>query len=51
MLFRSLFDLPLTEWWAYLVAAAFIVATYPLLVLGSWVSERIHPSTRLVRHD
>ena len=48
---RRLFDLPVTEWWAYLVAAAFIVAAYPLLVLGSWVSERIHPSTRLVRHD
>jgi cation-transporting ATPase E len=31
---RDLFELPLTELWVYGVAAAFIVAAYPLLVLG-----------------
>ena len=47
---RRWFDLPLTEWWAYAVAAAFIVAAYPLLVLGSRVSERVHPSHRSDHH-
>jgi cation-transporting ATPase E len=35
---RDLFDLPLTEAWAYGLAAAFIVAAYPLLILGSHLS-------------
>ncbi|MFZ4718988.1 MAG: cation-translocating P-type ATPase [Ilumatobacteraceae bacterium] len=39
---RDLFELPLTEWWAYLVGIAFAVAAWPLLVLGSRVSERWH---------
>jgi hypothetical protein len=32
---RDLFELPITELWAYGVAAAFIVTAYPLLVLGA----------------
>ena len=35
---RDLFDLPITEAWAYLLAAAFIAAAYPLLVLGSRIA-------------
>jgi cation-transporting P-type ATPase E len=38
---RDLFDLPVTEPWAYAVAAAIIVAAYPLLVLGGRVADRI----------
>ncbi len=36
---RDWFELPVTEVWAYAMAAAFIVAAYPLLVLGSKVAE------------
>lgn len=39
---RDVFELPLTEWWAYAVGAAFAAAAWPLLVLGSRVSERWH---------
>jgi cation-transporting ATPase E len=39
---RDLFELPRTAMWAYGLAAAFIVGAYPLLVLGSRVSERWH---------
>ena len=35
---RDLFDLPITEAWAYLLAGAFIAAAYPLLVLGSRIA-------------
>jgi hypothetical protein len=37
-----LFDLPLTEAWAYAVGAAFIAAAWPLLQLGSHVAGRWH---------
>jgi cation-transporting ATPase E len=37
---RDLFELPVTEAWAYAVGAAFIVASYPLLVVGSRLAER-----------
>jgi hypothetical protein len=39
---RRIFELPTTQWWAYLVGAAFIAASWPLLVLGSRVTERWH---------
>jgi cation-transporting ATPase E len=39
---RDLFELPITEPWTYAMAAAFIVAAYPLLVLGSRLTERFH---------
>lgn len=39
---RDLFELPITEPWTYALAAAFIVAAYPLLVLGSRLTERFH---------
>ena len=38
---RDLFELPVTEAWAYAMAAAFIVAAYPLLVLGSRASTHV----------
>ena len=38
---RDLFELPVTEAWAYGLAAAFVVVAYPLLVLGSRVAEHI----------
>ncbi len=37
---RDLFDLPITEAWAYVVAAAFIIAAYPMLVLGGRIAAR-----------
>lgn len=40
---RDLFELPLTEPWAYGLGAAFIVAAYPLLVLGARVSDKVRP--------
>ena len=39
---RDLFELPVTRWWAYVLGAAFIGLAFPLLVLGSRVSERWH---------
>jgi hypothetical protein len=39
---RDLFDLPVTEAWAYGVGAAGIVAAWPLLQLGSHVAGRWH---------
>jgi cation-transporting ATPase E len=39
---RDIFELPVTEWWAYVVAAAAIAVGYPLLVLGSWISATIY---------
>ena len=39
---RSAFDLPRTAAWAYGLAAAFIVAAWPLLELGSRVATRWH---------
>ncbi len=43
---RDLFELPVTAGWAYLVAAAAIVAAYPLLVLGDRISQRIGGTAR-----
>ncbi|HEX2784341.1 MAG TPA: HAD-IC family P-type ATPase, partial [Ilumatobacteraceae bacterium] len=37
---RDVFDLPITQAWAYGVSAAFIAAAWPLLQLGSRVAER-----------
>ena len=43
---RRIFELPLTKTWAYAMAAVFIAAAWPLLVLGSRVSEKWrHTST------
>ncbi|MFM2070813.1 MAG: hypothetical protein RLZZ623_1076 [Actinomycetota bacterium] len=39
---QDLFDLPITAAWTYLVAAALIVAAYPLLVLGNRIAEHAH---------
>ncbi|MEQ1701264.1 MAG: cation-translocating P-type ATPase [Ilumatobacteraceae bacterium] len=39
---RDWFELPLTEPWAYGVAAAFIAAAWPLLELGSRFTQRWH---------
>jgi peptidoglycan/LPS O-acetylase OafA/YrhL len=39
---RDAFELPRTAAWAYGVAAAFIVAAWPLLELGSRVATRWH---------
>ncbi len=41
---RDLFELPVTEWWAYLVAAGFVAASFPLLVLGSRLAQRVFTS-------
>jgi cation-transporting ATPase E len=41
---RDIFDLPTTAGWAYLAGAVAIVAAYPLLILGSYLSERIASS-------
>ena len=38
---RRLFELPITEPWAYGVAAAFIALAYPLLVAGARLTDRI----------
>jgi len=47
---RRVFDLPLVdEVWAYGLAAVFIVLAYPLLVLGSRVSQQVH-DRRLTSH-
>ncbi|MBI5090011.1 MAG: cation-translocating P-type ATPase, partial [Actinobacteria bacterium] len=43
---RDLFELPLTEAWAFGVAAAFIVAAYPLLVVGGRLADRVVPTER-----
>jgi cation-transporting ATPase E len=39
---RELFELPLTEAWAYGVAAGFITVAWPLLELGSRATQRWH---------
>ena len=39
---RDLYDLPIAEWWAYGLAAAVAVASYPLLGLGARLTERWH---------
>ncbi len=39
---RDLFELPITEAWAYGVAAAFIAVAWPLLELGSRLTQRWH---------
>jgi cation-transporting ATPase E len=39
---RRVFELPLTLWWAYVLAGAFIGAAWPLLVLGSRITDRWH---------
>jgi cation-transporting ATPase E len=41
---RDIFDLPTTAGWAYLAGAVAIAAAYPLLLLGSYLSERIASS-------
>ena len=43
---QDLFELPVTEWWAYLVAAAAIVIAYPLLEIGSRLSATIAGARR-----
>jgi peptidoglycan/LPS O-acetylase OafA/YrhL len=43
---RRLFELPLTKPWAYAMAAAFIVAAWPLLELGSRLAQRWHNRTQ-----
>jgi cation-transporting ATPase E len=40
---RDLFELPITEPWAYGLGAAFIVAAYPLLAFGARVSDKVRP--------
>jgi cation-transporting ATPase E len=37
---RDVFELPVTEAWAYAVAAAFVVGAWPLLIVGSRVAGR-----------
>jgi cation-transporting ATPase E len=39
---RRVFELPVTLWWAYALAGVFIAAAWPLLVLGSRITERWH---------
>jgi cation-transporting ATPase E len=39
---QKLFELPRSALWTYGLAAAFVVASWPLLVLGSRVAERWH---------
>jgi hypothetical protein len=39
---RDLFELPLTELWAHLMAFGFVVVAWPLLELGSRFAERWH---------
>lgn len=39
---RDLFELPLTEPWAHLVAFAFIAVAWPLLEVGSRIADRWH---------
>ncbi len=39
---RDLFELPVTEPWAYLLAAGAAAVAWPLLMLGSSTAERIH---------
>ncbi len=46
---RRIFDLPLTEWWAYGLAVVFGLLAWPLLVLGSQVSQFVH-DRRLESH-
>lgn len=38
---RDIFELPVTAWWAYVVAIAAIVVSYPLLELGSRLAATI----------
>ena len=42
---RNLFELPVTEPWAYGAAAGFIVVSYPALALGARIAERVHRPT------
>jgi cation-transporting ATPase E len=44
---RDLFELPVTPGWTYAVAAAAIVAAYPLLLLGDRLGRRLVLSRRL----
>ncbi len=46
---RRIFELPLTEWWAYGLAIGFGLLAWPLLVLGSQVSQFVH-DRRLASH-
>ena len=46
---RRIFDLPITDWWAYALAGVFAVIAWPLLVLGSRVSQYVH-DRRLTSH-
>ena len=39
---RRLFELPVTEPWAYGLAAAFIAVAWPLLELGNRLAQRWH---------
>jgi cation-transporting P-type ATPase E len=43
---RDLFDLPVTKAWAYAAAAALIGASYPLLMAGSTLAQRIGQKMR-----
>ena len=42
---RDLFELPITEAWAYGVAAAFIAVAWPLLEMGNRLTQRWHHHT------
>jgi len=46
---QDLFELPVTAWWAYLVAAAAVVIAYPLLEIGSRLSLTIADRRRARR--
>ncbi len=39
---RDTFELPMTAWWAYALAAGAAAIAWPLLQLGSRVAERLH---------
>jgi cation-transporting ATPase E len=43
---RNAFELPLAQPWTYGIGAVAIAASYPLLMLGSWISEKIYTTTR-----
>ena len=40
---RTTFELPTAPWWGYVLGAAALAGSWPLLVLGSRVAERWHP--------
>jgi cation-transporting P-type ATPase E len=44
---RRIFELPTTQPWAYLLAAAFIAAAVPILALGARLADRWHNPTHV----